>query len=133
MNWRVSQTTGTSRIEMPEIPLDALREIIVNSFAHANYMGVTENKIDITPSQIEIYNPGEFPIKLKPEMFVGFNRKNYPINKLILNTLYKCKDVEMFGSGFKKVFSSCKQHDVKFGYESNEDGFSFVFYKDNVT
>ena len=73
MNWRVSQTTGTSRIEMPEIPLDALREIIVNSFAHANYMGVTENKIDITPSQIEIYNPGEFPIKLKPEMFVGFN------------------------------------------------------------
>ena len=133
MNWRVSQGSGTSRIETPEIPLDALREIIVNSFAHANYRGVTENEIDITPSQIEIYNPGEFPINLKPEMFVESKRKSYPRNKVILNTLYKCKDVEMFGSGFKKVFSSCKQHGVKFGYESNEDGFSFVFYRDNVT
>ncbi len=39
----------------------------------------------------------------------------------------------MFGSGFKKVFSSCKQNDIKFDYESNEDGFSFIFYRKNVS
>ena len=38
----------------------------------------------------------------------------------------------MFGSGFKKVFSSCEQNDIKFAYESNEDGFSFIFYRKNV-
>ena len=129
MNWRVEQGSGTSRIEIPEVPVEALREIIVNSFAHANYRGVTENEIDITPTKIEIYNPGEFPINLKPEMFVDSERKSQPRNRVILNTLFKCKDVEMFGSGFRKVFSSCKANGVKFSYESNDDGFSFVFYR----
>ena len=129
INWRVEFGTGTSRIEIPEIPLEAIREIVVNSFAHANYRGVTENEIAITPTQIEIYNPGEFPVNLSPDMFVKSKRKSQPRNKVILNTLYKCKDVEMFGSGFRKVYSSCAENNIKFDYESNEDGFSFVFYR----
>lgn len=102
INWRVELGKGTSRLEIPEIPVEAIREIVVNSFAHANYRGITENEIAITPTQIEIYNPGEFPINLSPDMFVKTKRKSQPRNKVILNTLYKCKDVEMFGSGFKK-------------------------------
>lgn len=120
-------------MEVPEIPVEAIREIVVNSFAHANYRGVTENEIAITPTQIEIYNPGEFPIDLNPEMFVTSNRKSQPRNKVILNTLYKSKDVEMFGSGFKKVYSLCKDRNIRVGYESNSDGFSFIFYRNNVT
>ena len=129
MNWRVEPGEGTSRVEIPEVPLDALREIIVNSFAHANYRGVTENEIDITPTQIDIYNPGEFPLNLKPEMFADAKRRSQARNKVILTNLFKCKDVEMFGGGFRKVFASCKASGVKFGYESNDDGFSFVFYR----
>jgi len=133
MNWKVETISGTSRVEVPEIPVEAIREIVVNSFAHANYRGITENEIAITPTQIEIYNPGEFPINLNPEMFVASKRKSQPRNKIILNTLYKCKDVEMFGSGFKKVFSLCKEKNIKFDYESNTDGFSFTFYRNVVT
>ncbi len=129
MNWRVESGPGTSRLEIPEVPVEALREIIVNSFAHANYRGVTENEIDITPTEIEIYNPGEFPINLDPKMFVDSERKSQPRNRVILNTLFKCKDVEMFGSGFRKVFASCKTNGVKFSYVSNDDGFSFIFYR----
>ncbi len=129
MNWRVEQGPGTSRLEIPEVPVEALREIIVNSFAHANYRGVTENEIDITPTRIEIYNPGEFPINLKPEMLADSERRSQPRNRVILNTLFKCKDVEMFGGGFLKVFASCKTSGVKFSYESNDDGFTFVFYR----
>lgn len=39
----------------------------------------------------------------------------------------------MFGSGFKKFFSSCNVNGIKFSYESNDDGFSFVFYRNDVT
>ena len=49
INWRVQKGNDTSRIEEPEIPIEALREIIVNSFAHADYRAITENEIDITP------------------------------------------------------------------------------------
>ena len=131
MNWRVEIGNGTSRIEIPEVPVEALREIIVNSFAHADYRGITENEIDITPTQIEIYNPGEFPYNMTPSMLVTGHKKSQPRNKVILNTLYKSKDVEMFGSGFKKVFKLCNEHNVKFESISLDDGFSFIFYRHN--
>ena len=36
------------------------RKMFKHKFAHTNYRGETENEIAITPSQIEIYNPGGF-------------------------------------------------------------------------
>ena len=131
MNWRVEKGEGVSRREIPEVPVDAIREIIVNSFAHADYRRVTENEIDITPTQIEIYNPGEFPLNMTPSMFVTGHKKSQPRNKVILNTLYKLKDAEMFGSGFKKVFKLCKENNVKFESIELDDGFSFIFYRKN--
>lgn len=49
MRWRVESSGKAERIEIPEIPIEAIREIVVNSFAHANYRGETEREIDITP------------------------------------------------------------------------------------
>ena len=132
MNWRVEFGDGTSRIEVPEIPVEAIREIVVNSFAHADYRGSSENEIDITPSMIEIYNPGEFPEGLSPEMFALQRIKSMPRNKVILNTLFKSKDVELFGSGFRKVFAYCSKYGVRVSSSSAHGGFSFVFYRDSA-
>lgn len=117
------------RIEIPEIPADAIREIVVNSFAHANYRGETEHEIDITPTEVEIYNPGSFPMNLNPESFVLKKRKSLPRNKNILETLYKCKDIEMFGSGFKKVYALCESKGIKVKYGLDPYGFSFFFLR----
>lgn len=133
MNWRVELKGAVEREEIPEVPVEALREIIVNSFAHADYRETTENEIDITPTMIEIYNPGVFPVNLKPEMFVNEKRKSMPRNKVILNTLYKCKEVEVFGSGFKRVYNLCGKLNINVDYKLYDDGFSFVFYRKNVT
>lgn len=133
INWRVENGDGTSRIEIPEIPIEAIREIVVNSFAHADYRGISENEIDITPTILEIYNPGEFPSGLSPEMFARQKIKSMPRNKIILNTLYKSKDVEIFGSGFRKVFSLCDKYNIKINSVSDNGGFSFLFYRDNST
>ncbi len=55
MNWRVMfESDCVSKIEVPEIPLEAIREIVVNAFAHANYRSVTEHEIAITPTMIDI-------------------------------------------------------------------------------
>ena len=133
INWRVQNGSGTARVEIPEIPMEALREIIVNSFAHADYRGLSENEIDITPTQVEIYNPGEFPQDLTPVMFAENRIKSMPRNRVMLNTLYKSKDVEMFGSGFKKVYAVCGQSGVRTDFRTGYGGFSFIFYRDSVT
>ena len=134
IRWRVESSGKAERIEVPEIPIDAIREIVVNSFAHANYRGETEHEIDITPTEVEIYNPGSFPMNLTPESFVSKKRKSLPRNKVILEMLYKCKNVEMFGSGFKKVYSLCESEGIKVKYDLDPYGFSFFFLRnsDNV-
>ncbi len=132
INWRVEYGGGTSRIEIPEIPVEAVRELLVNAFAHADYKGLTEHEIDITPTLIEIYNPGEFPTNLSPEMFAEEHIKSMPRNRVILNTLYKSKDVEVFGSGFRKVYALCKSTDTECAYKSAYGGFSFTLSRKNI-
>lgn len=133
MNWKVEfEGHSTSRIEVPEVPVDAIREIVVNAFAHANYRSITEHEITITPSFIEIYNPGEFPINYKPEDFAEHRIGSMPKNKKILDILYKSKDVEVQGSGIRKTLESCKKDNTKYDYYLNEFGFRFKFYRKNV-
>ena len=132
INWSVVAGEGTSRVEVPEIPVEAIREIVVNSFAHANYRGISENEIDITPTRVEIYNPGAFPLGLSPEMFARQRIRSMPRNKVILSTLYKSKDVELFGSGFRKVYTFCDKYSIRVEAAYENDGFSFSFYRDNL-
>lgn len=134
MNRRVEfDGKSTARIEIPEVPVDAVREIVVNAFAHANYRSITEHEIDITPTMIDIYNPGEFPINYKPEDFAERRIQSMPRNRKILDILYRSKNVEVQGSGIRKVLESCAANDVKYEYYNNEFGFRFSFHRNNVT
>ena len=132
MNWKVSiDGKDASREEIPEVPTDAIREIVVNAFAHANYRSITEHEIAITPTMIDIYNPGEFPLNYKPEDFVDSRISSMPRNQKILRALYLSKNVEMQGSGIRKALNVCKKNDVKYSYINNEYGFRFTFYRKN--
>ena len=103
MNWRVEfSDKSTQRIEIPEVPIEAIREIVVNAFAHANYRSTTEHEIAFDPTIIDIYNPGEFPINYKPEDFAEERIQSMPRNKKILDILFRSKNVEIQGSGIRK-------------------------------
>lgn len=130
IHWKV-QINGFDRNDIPEIPLDALREIIINSFAHANYAGWSTNEIDIFPNRIAIYNPGAFPDGLNPEDFVNKTISSKIRNELICDVLYRCKAVEKWGTGFSKTYKYCKDKNIKIGYEKEMDGFWFIFYRNN--
>ena len=134
MNWRVEfDGKSTARIEIPEVPVDAVREIVVNAFAHANYRSITEHEIDITPTMIDIYNPGEFTINYKPEDFAERRIQSMPRNRKILDVLYRSKNVEVQGSGIRKVLELCAVNNIKYEYYNNEFGFRFSFHRNNVT
>lgn len=126
IKWK-ADVVGMKRVETPEIPLKALREIICNSFAHARYNTLTEHEISIHPSFVRIYNPGEFPIGYKPEDFVNANIPSIVRNPLILKTLFLSDDVESYSSGFKRVFEECERNDAGIGYDISREGFTFIF------
>jgi len=128
--WK-AEIAGLQRIEIPEIPLDALREVIINSFAHARYDCPVQHEISIFSNRISITNPGDFANEFSPEDYARKELKSVLRNEMIANTLYLCKDVETFGSGFKRVYSLCSDADVDTSYERSENFFTFSFYRKN--
>ena len=117
------------REEIPEIPERALREIIVNSFAHADYESLPEIEIGIHPGKIEIYNPGTFPDDLTPYDFINKNMPSIKRNKLILDVLFRSKDIEKAGTGFQRVNNLCNENNITWNYRKEAYGFFFEFIR----
>ena len=120
-----------TRTEVPEIPIEALREIIVNSFAHAQYNTDTYHEIRIHPSKIVVYSPGKFESNYSPEEYMKMDLPSSIRNRLITKVLYMAKAIEQFGSGFKRVNGLCNDFGVNYSYEMYDQGFEFTFYREN--
>ena len=120
------------RVEIPEIPLEAIREIVVNSFAHMRVNNSLFSEIYITPTKIYIYNPG-FLVKGKSPMDFA-DGTNGPIarNPLINTVLYLNRTIDSFGTGFGRVFNICKKEKIEYNYGNNEFGFFFDFIRTSI-
>jgi len=128
--WK-AEIVGMKRVETPEVPVEAIREIIVNSFVHMKVNNSSFNELYITPTKIHIYNPG-FLVKGKSPLDFASGKEG-PIarNPLINTVLYLNKTIESFGTGFSRVFSLCDRNNVKYSYGNNEFGFWFDFIRSN--
>lgn len=128
IRWKVIiDGESPQRREVPEIPLVALREVIINSFAHARYDGNVQHEIDIYSNRISITNPGSFANEFTPNDFFYRDLKSYLRNQSIADVLYLCKDVETCGHGLKKVYRLCKEVKVDISYINNENDFTIEF------
>lgn len=115
------------RVEKPEIPIEAIREIIVNSFAHMRVIEGDYNEIIVAPSYVKIYNPGTIALNEDPLSFASGEIGSKLRNPLIAMTLYRNKTIEAFGTGFKRVFDLCQKENIGYSYKTEGLGFSFIF------
>lgn len=118
---------GFDRIDVPEIPEQALREIAVNSFAHANYLSNSQHEIDIFPNRIAIYNPGPFPDEYSPEDFVEKDFSSKIVNGLIYDVLFKCKAIESWGTGLRTLTKYAKKPRFQSPAKESKKDFGLFF------
>lgn len=131
INWR-PEIGNRKRIDIPEIPEKAIREIVVNAFAHSDYESLPEIEIGIHPTKIEIYNPGSFPLDLTPFDFINKNLPSYKRNRIMLDILFRSKDVEKAGTGFQRVNELCNEFGISWTFRKEAFGFFFEFIRTNV-
>lgn len=132
IRWRVEMSgDGIHRKEIPEIPIDAIREAVINSFAHARYDLSDQHEIDIFSNRISICNPGSFANEFEPIDFYTRDIRSYLRNEVIAKTLYLCKDVETFGSGIRKIYTLCNKAGVDVSYINEETAFTLEFARDD--
>ena len=98
----------TQRTEIPEYPLEALRELVLNAVIHRDYLSPADIQIKIFDNYITFFNPG----KLHPAMTVEDLKTNsypaYARNKLIAEAFYLTGDIEKYGSGFLRIRKALK-------------------------
>ena len=122
-----AEIVGAKRIETPEIPVKAVREIVINAFAHCRYQKGDYNEISITKSKIRIYNPGGILNDVSPVDFANGRIGSKIRNPLIATVLFKNGLIDAFGTGFDRTFKVCAESNVEYEYKNDEFGFTFIF------
>jgi ATP-dependent DNA helicase RecG len=131
IRWRVVLDGSIKRKEIPEIPMDAVREALVNSFCHRDYKSSQNNEVTIYSNRVEIYNPGTFPEGLTPQDFIENTERSVKRNPLLAQLMYYVKDIESFGTGLKRITDACEEANVKVEFQMLKKGFAVVFYRDD--
>lgn len=128
LDWRV-KFGGLERQEIPEIPIDALREALVNSLCHRDYRNPKGNEVAIFKDRVEIYNPGEFPEGYRPEDFIKGKERSILRNPRIAEALFESKDIERWGSGLKRISDECAKSGVHVEFPVLKSGFLVIFHR----
>lgn len=128
IRWRAEFANGT-RIDIPEIPIVALREALANAFAHALYKSGTQHEICIMPNYVTIYNPGPYANPHTPEDYINGEFPSVLRNERISKVLYLNHSSEQFGSGFKRIDQLCKADNVQYDHDELDYGFKFIFFR----
>ncbi len=90
------------RTEEYEIPLIALREILLNAVVHRDYSVKAPTKIAIFDDRIEVFSPGNFPGPLTSDLLeAGIT---YVRNAFICKVFREAGYIEKLGTGFSTVF-----------------------------
>ncbi len=97
------------RRDIPEYPIDGIREALTNALVHANYeIPGTRIFVAIYDDKLEIQNPGIMPPGMSIEQLkAGVSRIRNPMIARVFGELGL---VEEWGSGYKRIKYTCQRH-----------------------
>lgn len=96
-----SEIRGVNREDIYEIPLEVLREAVVNALMHRDYsITGTQASIEVYDDRVEIVNPGGLPkgLSLRELGTVSIRR-----NEVIADLFFRLHKVERIGMGIQKM------------------------------
>ena len=99
---------GLIRKEKYELPLEAIREIIINAHCHRNFLDESCVQVAIYDDRLEVTSPGGLYNGLTYEEIMQGHSKIR--NKGIANIFGQMGLVEAWGSGIKRIFNGAKSY-----------------------
>ena len=97
------------RKEIPEVPEESLKERLINSLAHRDYLEKGARvQVDVFDDRIEISNPGGLIIKEEE-----FGKRSLSRNPLLFSLMQKTDLVEQVGSGINRIREAMKRAGLK--------------------
>ena len=106
------------RKEIPEYPIEAVREAILNAVMHRDYLEEGANvQVDIFDDKLTVTNIGGL---IKPLTKEKLGTLAVRRNPLIADLFHRIHFVEKMGTGIKRIKEECKKHgNINFEIETN--------------
>jgi ATP-dependent DNA helicase RecG len=125
-NTRLSyKIKNIQREEIPEYPLEAVREAIVNSVMHRDYFETGAHvQVDIFDNRMVITNIGSL---IKPLTKEKLGELAVRRNPLIADLFHRIGYVERMGTGLKRIKKQCQKQNIGVKIETN--GFFIITFK----
>jgi ATP-dependent DNA helicase RecG len=120
------------RIEQWEIPIEVLREAVVNAIVHRDYEIASSIYVKVFDDRIEIINPGKLLSPLTPEKL----KKEHPSilrNPKIANIFFLYGFIERWGYGTNKMVELCIKNGLREpDFVEEENFFKVVLYRKSL-
>jgi ATP-dependent DNA helicase RecG len=112
--------SGLKRRDILEIPVEVLREAILNAIVHRDYaISGSDIKVAVYNSRIEVISPGGLPKSITiEEIYAGRSEIR---NKIIARIFKEAGIMEQWGSGIPRIREAYRQEGLK-PPELSEDG-----------
>ena len=96
------------RKERFPLPMDALREAILNAVVHKDYASNVAIQISIYPNKLMIWNPGQLPENWTLEKLMA-KHASHPFNPDIANAFFRAGLIESWGRGIERITQACEE------------------------
>ncbi|MDE5610430.1 MAG: DUF4062 domain-containing protein [Odoribacter sp.] len=116
----------------PELPIDAVKEAIVNAVCHRDYTSNASVQVMLFRNRLEIWNPGQLPYGLTVQKLKE-PHKSLPANPLIADPMYWKGYIEKVGTGTEDIIEKCRNYGLKTPEFYQEDDFRVVIWRTNET
>lgn len=118
---------GVQRKETLPIPIEALREAVLNAIIHKDYTSGIPIQISVYENKLMIWNEGELPqdwtvAKLKTK------HPSRPYNPDIANAFFRAGLIESWGRGTIKIINEMRKAQLPApNFKYNDSGFYIIF------
>ncbi len=90
------------RLEIPELPPAAVREVITNAVTHRDYRSTAPVQLRLDEDALTVWNPGHLPEPITPAL-LRTEHPSVPMNPLIARAMFLAGYIEQWGSGTLRV------------------------------
>jgi len=97
------------RLDIPEYPISALREAVVNALAHQDYSQPARVNLRIYDDRLEVTNPGPLPARLNLHELINQGGISFPRNPIIAGVMREWGLMEQVGRGLVHIRNEMKK------------------------